>query len=66
MCNPDLTVEVKDEEIGGVTGFGTTHSCQSWEDLLNWTSRWEGWNRTAKEQQDREKHIHETNHGGHD
>ena len=41
MCRPDLTVEVKNEELGGVTGFGTEHECIDWKQLLDWMSQWE-------------------------
>ena len=43
MCRPDTTVEVKDEEKGGVTGFGTEHVCWDWVGLVEWTGAWEGW-----------------------
>ncbi|ROW01491.1 hypothetical protein VSDG_02065 [Cytospora chrysosperma] len=43
MCKPDLTVEVKDEEAGGVHGFGETHQCIDWTDLTGWTTHWESW-----------------------
>ncbi|KAI0855864.1 S-adenosyl-L-methionine-dependent methyltransferase [Xylaria cubensis] len=33
MCNADLTVELKNEELGGVTGFGTVHRCINWPAL---------------------------------
>ena len=41
MCNPDLTLEVKDDELGGVTGFGTEHQCVNWDELVGWTTHWE-------------------------
>lgn len=41
MCEPDLTVEVKDEQAGGVHGFGEKHECVQWEELKDWTSKWE-------------------------
>ena len=41
MCRPDLTVEVKDAELGGVTGFGTTHQCKDWDQLKAWVAEWE-------------------------
>ena len=43
MCRPDLTVEVKDEAKGGVTGFGTEHRCEDWGQLVRWTAEWETW-----------------------
>ncbi|ROW11338.1 hypothetical protein VMCG_01226 [Cytospora schulzeri] len=45
MCQPDLTVEVKDDEAGGVHGFGETHQCIDWTNLTEWTTRWESWKR---------------------
>ncbi|KAF2845811.1 hypothetical protein T440DRAFT_258355 [Plenodomus tracheiphilus IPT5] len=42
MCNADLTVELKDEQLGGVTGFGTVHHCVDWSELLDWMPTWEG------------------------
>ncbi|KAJ8064634.1 hypothetical protein OCU04_006960 [Sclerotinia nivalis] len=44
MCQPDLTIERKNEELGGVTGFGTEHQCKNWEQLQLWTSQWEKFN----------------------
>ena len=41
MCQPDLTLEVRDDEKGGVTGFGTEHQCKDWGELVRWTSAWE-------------------------
>ena len=41
MCQPDLTVELKDEELGGVRGFGTEHQCRDWDKFIGWVSRWE-------------------------
>ena len=41
MCQPDLTVELKEEELGGVRGFGTKHQCQNWDELITWISKWE-------------------------
>ncbi len=43
ICRPDTTVEVKDEKVGGVTGFGTEHVCWDWGELVGWTGKWEGW-----------------------
>ena len=37
MCNADTTIEVKDEEINGVRGFGTLHQCKDWRGLVRWT-----------------------------
>ncbi|KAI2607961.1 S-adenosyl-L-methionine-dependent methyltransferase [Hypoxylon sp. NC1633] len=33
MCNADLVIELKNEELGGVTGFGTMHRCIDWPGL---------------------------------
>ena len=41
QCRPDLTVEIKDSERGGVTGFGTAHQCRDWGQLLAWLEEWE-------------------------
>lgn len=43
MCQPDLTVELKNETLGGVTGFGTEHECKSWDDLTQWVGKWESY-----------------------
>ncbi|KAK2754309.1 hypothetical protein CKAH01_17497 [Colletotrichum kahawae] len=36
MCKPDLTVEIANSTLNGVTGFGTEHQCLNWEELMNW------------------------------
>ncbi|OHE94396.1 hypothetical protein CORC01_10324 [Colletotrichum orchidophilum] len=36
ICRPDLTVEVGDPAVGGVTGFGTEHQCVNWQELMDW------------------------------
>ena len=41
MCQPDTTIEIKNEELGGVTGFGTQHQCKDWTQLMQWISMWE-------------------------
>lgn len=41
FCRPDTTIELKDEKLGGVTGFGTEHMCVDWENLVDWVSVWE-------------------------
>lgn len=41
MCRPDLTIEERKDSLGGVTGFGTVHECQSWEQLVQWVKQWE-------------------------
>ena len=42
MCQADTTVEVKNDALGGVTGFGTEHRCVDWERLMAWVGDWEG------------------------
>ena len=44
QCQSDLTVEIKDKDKGGVTGFGTEHKCKDWTQLLTWLQRWESYN----------------------
>jgi hypothetical protein len=41
MCNADLTVELKNEQLGGVTEFGIVHQCVDWPKLLEWMPSWE-------------------------
>ncbi|KAK1636344.1 hypothetical protein BDP81DRAFT_461630 [Colletotrichum phormii] len=36
LCRPDLTVEVGNLAVGGVTGFGTEHQCVNWQELMDW------------------------------
>jgi len=55
MCQPDLTVELVDEDVGGVTGFGTEHVCKNWNQLNEWVAQWEGWHHVPKQQHDDEK-----------
>ena len=63
MCQPDITVELKNEELGGVTGFGTEHQCKDWGQLMQWTSEWEDYN--PDEHQTEENYLHDTHgHGG--
>lgn len=45
QCQPDLTVEIKNEE-GGVTGFGTAHQCYDWDQLMSWMETWETYGQT--------------------
>ena len=52
MCQPDLTLEVKDETRGGVTGFGVEHQCIRWESLLTWVGEWENYGRRPIEARD--------------
>jgi hypothetical protein len=37
MCQPDLTLEVKNLSVGGVAGFGTEHQCRDWNQLMSFT-----------------------------
>ena len=66
MCQPDLTIEVKDPEIGGVTGFGTEHQCRRWDQLLDWVKKWEGYkqeprtNGSSMEHSQHHHHSHDT------
>lgn len=41
ICQLDLTREVKDEEAGGVHGFGIQHVCKNWQGLMSWVEQWE-------------------------
>jgi hypothetical protein len=59
MCQPDLTLEVKNEELGGVTGFGTEHQCLDWRGLVDWTSKWETFEQKAKQPQSAEDKMDE-------
>jgi hypothetical protein len=36
MCHGDTTMEIVDEDLGGVTGFGTEHHCKNWDELKEW------------------------------
>ncbi|KAL3467935.1 hypothetical protein BJX64DRAFT_282824 [Aspergillus heterothallicus] len=62
MCNADLTVEVKNESLGGVTGFGTEHQCLSWADLSEWISEWQEYgikkNGLGHVHADADAHVH--------
>ena len=60
MCQPDTTIEVKDEDQGGVTGFGTEHKCRDWRQLLEWTSKWEAYEQDLKEKDKAQGHRHST------
>jgi hydroxylamine reductase (hybrid-cluster protein) len=46
MCQPDLTLELKNEMMGGVAGFGTEHVCTNWGKLMEFVERWEDWGRS--------------------
>ncbi|KAF7938997.1 uncharacterized protein EAE98_001333 [Botrytis deweyae] len=45
ICRPDTTVEVKDLESNGVTGFGAEHLCVNWNQLVDWVSEWEDYDK---------------------
>ncbi|OCL07611.1 hypothetical protein AOQ84DRAFT_294758, partial [Glonium stellatum] len=40
MCNSDRTVEEKDDK-GGVSGFGTTHQCYDYKQLVHLVEGWQ-------------------------
>lgn len=68
MCNPDTTVEVKDEEAGGVTGFGTEHQCKDWDQLLAFTRKWQSYGQEGPDElhmNRNESHLHDS-HRDHD
>ena len=58
MCSPDLTVEKKDHELGGVNGFGITHQCYDWKQLVHWVKGWDN-----EGVQEGVKIAHQTSHG---
>jgi hypothetical protein len=35
MCNADTTLELKEEGVNGVHGFGVLHQCKDWTQLLS-------------------------------
>lgn len=47
ICRPDTTLELKDKEIGGVTGFGTEHLCVDWDQVVGWVSQWENYGKDS-------------------
>jgi hypothetical protein len=48
MCRPDTTVELKDDEVGGVKGFGTEHLCKDWDMLVDFIIKWEEYGLTPE------------------
>lgn len=38
MCYRDTAMELKDDEVNGVTGWGTEHECHDYEELVRWTN----------------------------
>ena len=63
MCRPDTTVEVKNKELGGVTGFGTEHRCRDWSQLMEWTSKWEAYMPDPRQDNATSESTHHTHHG---
>lgn len=57
-CQLDTTVELKNTDLGGVTGFGTQHQCKDWKQLMQWTSKWEDYD--PDERSSEENHTHGT------
>ncbi|KAK1691142.1 hypothetical protein BDP55DRAFT_524121, partial [Colletotrichum godetiae] len=39
MCRPDLTIEVANVVVDGVTGFDTEHQCIDWAQLMDWMEK---------------------------
>ena len=63
MCNPDLTLEVKDERLGGVKGFGTQHVCSDFSQLKSWTKQWESYGQDpARQELASASHDHKHEH----
>lgn len=62
MCQPDTTIEIKDEKLGGVRGFGSKHHCKDWAQLVQWTKHWETYLQDApkynKTRKNESSHIH--------
>lgn len=52
MCQPDLTIEIQDDDLGGVTGFGIEHQCVDWGELIDWTSEWETYDQVEPMEQE--------------
>ena len=63
MCRPDTTVEVKNKELGGVTGFGTEHICRDWTQLVEWTSKWEAYMPDPLQDNATSESTHHMHHG---
>ena len=63
MCEPDTTIEIKNEEMGGVTGFGTEHQCKDWTQLMQWTKDWETYMQDPQEGHHRSLNITRHVHG---
>lgn len=61
MCQADTTIELKNDDLGGVTGFGTEHRCVEWDKLMLWITEWEDFNHDPnRAAEGHEKHIHGT------
>jgi hypothetical protein len=41
MCHADTTVETRDTQLKGVTGFGSPRRCRDWNDLVRQTEEWQ-------------------------
>lgn len=41
ICHADTTVEVVDQKVRGVSGFGIEHQCGDWDQLMQWTIEWQ-------------------------
>jgi len=63
MCSPDLTVEVKNETLGGVTGFGTVHQCRNWDQLTGWMEKWEDVGAPVHKPGEESHGAHDHHHG---
>ncbi|KAI9644386.1 hypothetical protein NHQ30_007743 [Ciborinia camelliae] len=63
MCQPDLAIEEKDQEKGGVSGFGVEHKCKSWEQVTQWVEKWQNYN--IEEERERVKALGLMDHQGH-
>ncbi len=60
MCQPDTTIEVKNESVGGVTGFGTRHLCRDWGALMDWTTEWQNFGQEDREKSERKDSMQAT------
>jgi len=61
ICQPDTTIEIKNKDIGGVTGFGTEHQCRDWEQLVGFTRTWQTYKQDPREDEEmngNSSHMH--------
>ena len=65
ICKPDTTVEVKNEELGGVTGFGTKHQCRDWDQLVSWTREWQAYGQVPHQETESQDPQESHSHQGH-